>query len=182
MIIVTPSCRPENLHVVRESIPFDTIPDLRWIIVYDAPCEKQFGDDPRIEEHVHVAAGVAGHPQRNYALDLLTEVDDYVYFLDDDNLLHPDFTSVPCRSGERTIYTFDQDLGSRGGVRVGNNVRVDAIDTAMFIVPLELCRDIRWNPHKYNADGYFIKECVDAYPASWKYISRKLCYYNKLRS
>ena len=55
-----------------------------------------------------------------------------------------------------TIYTFNQYNRIKG-----NNINVGYIDTAMVIIPFILCTNIKWKLDIYEADGYYIKECID---------------------
>jgi hypothetical protein len=57
---------------------------------------------------------------------------------------------------ENKIYTFNQESGIKG-----NNIDINRIDTAMFLMDYNLCKDVTWNVDMYNADGYYIKECYE---------------------
>ena len=43
----------------------------------------------------------------------------------------------------------------------GNNISVRYIDTAMVIIPFNLCKNMKRRLDVYEADGYYIKECID---------------------
>ena len=189
LTIITPSIRPENLLKIKESINFDYINE--WIIVYDGKKitenPKLFTDNNKIKEYIYTFNGtgeVCGHAQRNFALDNIIIEDTYIYYLDDDNILHPDLYSLLDNIENNKIYTFDQkrpkDVFPYKEYLQGNNVELFAIDTAMFLVDFKLCKNIRWNPYKYYADGIYIMECYSLNINNWCYINKLMAYYNYL--
>jgi hypothetical protein len=88
--IITPSCRPENIKKVRESIPIDWIN--QWFIVYDATRVSEnplffVEDSPKIKECLYEGDGNTGNPQRNFALSKIkSDSSTYLYFLDRNDL------------------------------------------------------------------------------------------------
>jgi len=54
------------------------------------------------------------------------------------------------------------------------------IDTAMIIIPYSLCKDIRWIPFLYEADGFYIVECYNNNKNKHIFVDNDLCYYNNL--
>jgi hypothetical protein len=183
--IITPSMRPHNLWRVKESIRFEYVNE--WIIVYDGKhihenphLFKNVAESYKIKEYVHIGEGCSGNTQRNYALDIISNQDKegqdtFIYFLDDDNIIHPDLYSLIHSIEPGYIYTFNQVDRIKG-----NNINLFCIDTAMFLVDFRLCGDIRWLPYRYNADGYYIIKCYLKNQGKWKYIDRDLSYYNKI--
>ena len=61
-----------------------------------------------------------------------------------------------------------------------NNIELYNIDTAMFLIDYNLCKNIKWKKDKYNADGYYIIECFQNNKEHWIYIDELLSYYNYL--
>ena len=152
-----------------------------WIIVYDG---SKIIDNPylfgnqennKIKEYVYKCenGGRSGNPQRNYALSKITNPDALIYYLDDDNIIHPDLYRLLNIINNNKIYTFNQY-----NIINGDNIKVGYIDTAMFIIPYNLCKKIRWILDKYEADGYYIKECYDEDKNKHIYVDNHLCYYN----
>ena len=43
----------------------------------------------------------------------------------------------------------------------GDNINVGYIDTAMVIVPFNICKNIKWKLDIYEADGYYSRWCID---------------------
>lgn len=101
-----------------------------------------------------------------------------VYFLDDDNIVHPDFWSLEFYSS--FFYTFDQlrDRKNPKNILWGNKVEIGKIDTAMFIVPKSMCID--WDKTAYDADGKFIVNIKKENPENHIYIPKIAAYYNYL--
>ena len=64
----------------------------------------------------------------------------------------------------------------------GNNISVNNIDTAMVIIPYKLCKNIKWIPDKYAADGYYITDCYNNNKNAHVFVDNDLCYYNKMNT
>ena len=186
--IITPSIRPENLLKIKESIRFEYVNE--WIIVYDGkkilenPHQFDTGADcEKITEHVYLGEGTSGNPQRNYALDHVKNPDTYLYFLDDDTIIHSDLYELLDVVKDGKMYTFDQkrpaDVFPFKEVLKGDNVKVFNIDTGMMLIDFNLCKDIRWTIDKYNSDGIYITECFSRNIMKWEYVNKVMSYYNR---
>ena len=177
--IITPCSRQSNLPRLFQTIDFARID--KWIIVYDTSNDRQYEklytSHCQISE-VECAGGISGNPQRNHALDMVD--DTWVYFLDDDNVIHPNFWSVIDRLDIHKFYTFDQQRNTHGKVLRGNNIAVRHIDTAMFIVHTSHIRDTRWICDKYDADGHFICDINRNNEGAQCYLDIVASYYNYL--
>jgi glycosyltransferase involved in cell wall biosynthesis len=187
--IITPSIRVENILKIKESIKFEYIDE--WIIVYDSnKIEKNpelFINDEnkdKISEYLYKGEGISGNPQRNFALENIKNKNTYLYYLDDDNIIHPNLYNLLDNIEPYKMYTFDQSrpptVFPYTGVLNGDNIKINNIDTAMILIDYNLCKDIKWIPDKYNADGYYITECFNNNNEKWKYINEILSYYNYL--
>jgi hypothetical protein len=119
--------------------------------------------------------GISGNPQRNYALTKVTNQDTLLYYLDDDNIIHPNIYRLMNIIDNNKLYTFNQHNRIKG-----NNICVGGIDTAMVIIPYKLCRNEKWITDKYEADGYYIEECYNKNKDIHIYVDNNLCYYNKI--
>jgi predicted O-methyltransferase YrrM len=176
--IITPSMRPLNLPKLRDSIDFSYVDE--WIIVYDSSKisenPKQFANsgNPKIKEYLHSSEGISGNPQRNFALDHVQNEDTFLYFLDDDNLMHKDFYRLLNMIDDGKIYTFDMD-------RIpGHRIGLSQIDTAMFLADFKICQSARWLINLYGADFYYIEECYAKNRDKWIYVNNILCTNNIL--
>jgi predicted O-methyltransferase YrrM len=177
--IITPSYRVDNLLQVKNSINFDYVNE--WIIVYDGskitdnPNLFQNQENNKIKEYVHKSNGISGNPQRNYALSKISNPDTLLYYLDDDNIVHPNLYKLLNIINDNNIYTFNQCNRIKG-----NNVKVGCIDTAMVIIPYKLCKNVKWILDKRQADGHYILECYQNNKNKHIFVDNDLCYYNKI--
>ena len=179
LTIITPSYRIDNLLEIKKSINFDYVDE--WIIVYDGskifdnPKLFENQENHKIKEYVYNGEGISGNPQRNYALTKITNPDTLLYYLDDDNIIHPNLYKLLNIIDNNKIYTFNQFNRIKG-----NNIHVGCIDTAMVIMPYNLCKNAKWILDKYDADGYYIQECYKNNKSVHTFIDNDLCYYNKI--
>ena len=182
LTIITPCCRQANIPKLYDSIMFDKIH--QWIIVYDTTkdrtYEKIYADEPKIMEVECADPGCSGNSQRNYGLKLAT--DGFIYFLDDDNIIHPEFWNLVDSFNPAYFYTFSQIRKHNGQILHGNNIARCKIDTAMFVVHKHHIGDIQWRINEYTADGYFICD-ITAAPANagrHRFLNVVASYYNFL--
>ncbi len=178
MTIITPSIRPFNLTKLKASIDFNYVDE--WIIVYDGskisknPHIFAQAGNPKIKEYLYRGEGRSGNPQRNYALDHIENEDTYLYFLDDDNLIHKDLYRLLNIIDDGRIYSFDQK-----DRMFGTNI-TGSMDSAIFLVDFKLCKDIRWDLYTYGADLIYIRDCYLNNKSQWVYVHNVLSTYNVL--
>jgi hypothetical protein len=189
--IITPLTRPQNLAVMGRSIQL-AIPhvNFRWIVVMDGDY-SMFRDYltpywDNIEYHTFPSdgKGIAGNTQRNFGLDLVSE--GHVYFLNDDNIMHPKFNNAIIIAEQFDDYSivFHQQLKT-GTTRLfahPKNMKETFVEASQWIVPREMVGDLRWEPFNYCADGVFVETLYNFYPERFLFIGEGLSYYNYLRS
>ena len=173
--------RFNNLVTIKNHLNFDYIDE--WIIVYDGKrvSHPHLFNDPKISEYIISGDGIEGNPQRNYGIQNVKNQDTYIYFLDDDNIIHPDFYTFLDNIEPNKLYTFDQ-TNSIHGTLYGNNIYVGGIDTAMFTCQYSLVKDIYWGNHTAWADGVYIVECYNKNKDKHIYVNKILSYWNYLTS
>ena len=181
--IITPCSRIHNLPALYESIEFDKIN--KWIIVYDTTvnnyCPSFIQDEQIIEAYCKSSLnGLAGNTQRNYGLSFV-EDDNYIYFLDDDNIIHPNFWKIAEELETDTIHTFNQYRDKHGHVLLGNRIEINYIDTAMYIIHKNMIGEIKWQEDLYSADGKFITDIYKTGKYKHIYFNTHYCYYNYLK-
>lgn len=185
--IITPCCRPENLETMLPSIDFDKVD--KWIIVYDTSKERTYEhmktDNEKIVQVDCSDEGSTGNCQRNFAIDMVE--DGFIYFLDDDNIMHPDFFKeiYPELSDEHNVYTFNcnRDWWSDPEcIASGNFPNPDHIDTSQFVVHKKIVKDTRWVVHAYNADGIFINHVITNNNKKYHFIDKVCSYWNKIKN
>lgn len=155
--IITPCSRPENLHKISQSI---NIPkqNYRWIVVFDF---DELPDKNLIPNNCETylfkdVESIAGHGQRNFAIDLVKE--GYIYSNDDDTTLHPDLWEN-IKDLNNDFISFKQ-TDKLGNLRLeGDKIMLNHIDSHNFIFSKNICEEIRFNKGSYAADGYFAEEC-----------------------
>jgi len=186
LTIITPCSRPENLYAMRNSIKMDMID--RWIIVHDTTktrgiCSTVF-DHPQIIEMGHVSppGSCSGNSQRNRALKLVHG--GLIYFLDDDNIIHPNFWNLLPKMKLGHFYTFDQQRWDEfvplpGMTFKGETPRLQKIDTAQYVVDANMVR--LWKEDDYKADGLFIEDIYNRFHDDHEYFPEVAAYYNFLR-
>lgn len=176
--IITPCSRPENLHIISKSI---NIPkeNYRWIVVFDSltlPDENLIPNNCEYYLHKDINS-ISGNGQRNFALDLVEM--GYIYFNDDDTLIHPELWDNVKDCNEDFI-SFNQSLFN-GQIRLtGNIIRVQRTDSHNFMVSSNLVGNSRWRLDIYEADGFFAVECYSK-ATTKKYINKTLSIYNQLK-
>jgi len=146
-----------------------------------SPCSEAyvytyFKENEKIKEYIYKCSGISGNGQRNYALTKITNENTLLYYLDDDNIIHPDLYNLLNYIDNNTIYSFNQYNRIKG-----NNINFGYIDTAMVLIPFNLCKNIKWLLDVFEADGYYIKDCIDSNRDKHVYIDQDLCYYNFLK-
>jgi hypothetical protein len=184
LTIITPSYRLNNLLEIKKSLIFEYIEE--WITVYDGNRIETnpyiFEENGNVKEYIYIykCSGISGNGQRNYALTKITNENTLLYYLDDDNIIHPDLYNlldfINSTGNNDKIYTFNQYNRIKG-----NNINVGYIDTPMVIIPYNLCKNITWKLYIYETDGYYIKECYDDNKDKHVYIDADLYYYRFLQ-
>jgi hypothetical protein len=175
--IVTPCSRPQNLHLISNSIniPRDCY---RWIVVFDGnepPTKNLIPDNCEIYCFQDKDSAY-GHYQRNYALELIK--DGYVYFNDDDTILHRNLWDN-IRMLENDFITFNQ-LHQNGMPRLTSPIiEVGQVDSHTFIFKRELSGDLKFL-NAYVADGIFATE-LSKRAKNPIHLVKFLSVYNSLR-
>lgn len=192
LTLITPCSRPKNLKSVAESIDFSKIK--QWIISYDTSKvtnqEKQFLDNPKVLELFedpaeHNLKSVMGNFQRFFALSKVDK--GYVYLLDDDSCLLPDF--LPTIESYITTpdkwYTFDVQYGS-GRVLKGDFSTQQDTGSICFDVSVTKKYGIYWGGinHQHMTekgnDGNFIGQFHRKAITHHEYIPKILFSHNEL--
>ena len=178
LIIITPCSRPHNLNKLYNSIQFDKI--ALWCIIYDTrqiPFIKYFNDNPKIIEFECKDEGTFGHQIRNMALNIITE--GFIYFLDDDNIMHPFFWNLFDNFKYGNLYTFNL-LYQTGQILYGNDPIPKKIDTSQYVFDRKLVDNIRFDINAYCADGIFINTIYENNKSNSFHFNYIAAYYNWL--
>lgn len=197
--IVTPCTRYENLDLIQKSIEAAVLKNknpisLEWIVAFDTnsllsiPTEiinKLQSRDWIRPIFVNDPLNVVGKAQINYVIDR-SEHTDWIYALDDDNILHEDFllefSSAALGSGKDVI-VFNQFVGGKDFTRLQireakpENVKLQGIDQAQFVHTVKVLDGERYKMD-YAGDGILIESVFKKNPESFFFIDKILCYYN----
>jgi hypothetical protein len=201
IVIITPCSRPQNLVLVARSMFWPHV--LVWIIAHmpgtdislSAKTLARHGYGSKI---LHLgpqnassankfSPGRYGNGLRNLALQHLPEPRNYfVYFLDDDNLMHPHLWRIlPALDvAKPRVYTVDSRY-TRDVVKIlkGSRCKVGFIDTAQLLIAARLLTDVKvatWKAERYDADGVFAMGLCRKYGTT--YIPLTLAHYNALKN
>lgn len=184
--IITPCTRIFNLDRMKQSIPAECT----WVVSYDASVwKKEDGTTLNVPDAgaINIQCPLTGHygnPARNFALDKIApelKDDDWIYILDDDNIIHPDwYYSVKDHLADNKMIHWGQCYPD-GTIRENAPERpiLGTVDTAQYMVRWDVAKDIRFK-EVYEADNFYADECLKAAGTSLK-IDKPLGYYNYLR-
>ncbi len=176
LYIVTPCSRPQYLEQISK-----TIPDFaKWIVLHEDHVKI-----PTISNMISVKCpktGFVGADGRNYFIDhFVLNDEDWIYSLDDDNIIHPDFHLI------KDLLVNDVSMIHWGQLNKDNTVRLeplntiilDTIDAACFISKWKYNKLVRYNTTAYNYDGLYAIDCANNGPRIK--LNNYLSYYNYLR-
>lgn len=151
----------------------------QWIIVYDTSkgvkYEKKYLEHPKIYEIECNTPNVSGGSPRQEALNMIK--DGFVYFLDDDNIIHPNFWNIFTKATLDKFYTFNCMVLVNGKSLYGDKCKVGTIDTSQFLVPRKIIGNTIWQ-NVYTADGLFIEEIYKNHSDKHCYVNEIAAYYN----
>jgi glycosyltransferase involved in cell wall biosynthesis len=182
VFIVTPSRRPFNLEFILDTIP----QECEWVVVFD----ESVKNDHTVENATVLKSnetGFWGNPNRNIGLEYIKSNlnpsdNDWIYILDDDNIIHPDWWSNIQHqlNSNDAIITWGQTW-STGEPRTEptDTPRIATIDTSQYMVRWSVAKNLRFE-HIYEADGIYAEEA--AKQGSVKKLDEYLSYYNFLRA
>jgi len=179
--IITPCSRPENLTRIKLSINIP-LENFRWIIVFDAEEVPELSipktDFNNTEFFAHKNPdSCCGNAQRNFALDLVE--DGYVYFQDDDTLMHPEFWES-VKDLNYDFISFNQSF-TNGILRLKSEIiEIGNIDSHNFLLKKSIIGETRWENENYCADGLFANTCAKKTNNIF-FLDKVLSVYNALR-
>lgn len=135
--IVTPSYRPENIELMIDSIKTITNMDVLWHICFDSNKIEDVGNidiNHKLYYTKSEKRELSGNKQRNLILDNIEE--GFIFFLDDDNIIHPNFNEILLNVKYGENYIFKQ-IRKNGDLRFKPHnkcIYPGRIDTAQILV------------------------------------------------
>ncbi len=188
LTVVTACFRPENLCRVGASVRYElgrARINYQWWVVPEPKAAVQAtvcGPDRVLKP----CSGDWGHPHKNAAIDVLQREDpegeSFVYFLDDDNLIHPGFVDAfrigaQVSSGVGCVFS-QAWWGGELRLQADEAYGVNTIDTAMMCLSLNAIGKDRFC-HQYDADGHFFESVIKRVTIAR--VPGVGCYYNAIR-
>jgi len=198
--IITRSTRLQNLKIVKDSI-FKNVPkglDIDWHVMFDVTSLKDIdaellGDlkDKNTNYYFEKGDEVGMlYPQSSVLISTIKT--GWIYFLDDDNIMHPNMYSKVMENIKnnptKKVHTFSQVVngkdfsGLQFRIADQSTVKKHKIDLAQYIVDCSV-----YNKHGYKfeadycADGILIENVHNDHPEWFTYDIDELCYYNHLQ-
>ena len=192
--IVTPCSRPSNLPLLAKSIARAraSLPiSIDWYVCFDEYRVKRcaFGV-PKASPHINIyysyiadPKSKSGNSQRNYALQFVTE--GFIYFLDDDNLMHYNLLHTLSKLYSQHGYTktlicnqLDERWQPRKlGLRY---CKPGGIDAAQYIIPKDHLQTRRWATSVYAADGLLIEDIARQWGKDFIFTDEIISFYNAI--
>lgn len=185
--LITPISRPHNLPRIYDSIRRGLTRSLyAWWCIFDpraplVPLPRDWrgivywGPGPN-------RPGSAGYPQRNWALEHICT--GWVYFLDDDNLIHPALEKTFQQALDqhpRADWFLFRQIRPDGTLYLAPHCppRVGLVDIGQGIIRREAIAAARFEEDRYDADGRLFESLA---PSITVYcIDQVATYYNALR-
>lgn len=171
LTIITPVHRIEYLETISKTIPDKA----QWICVYDNIIPS-FLNEKALCLYTKPVKSSWGVAKVNYALDYVK--DGYIYILDDDTIIHPNF-KVLLHMGSVFDFIHFNQVWKTGFKRTGGKVEPYKIDIGNFIVSRKLVGTTILKDGK-TPDGVWAKQLYDK-AKNPLYINRTLSFYNYLR-
>lgn len=194
--IITRCTRPHNLNEIKESVYSSTLFQVTWWVIFDTRVVKDVDADflADLTSHQGVPLFLKGE-DGDYGHSLLSTVldkidDGFVYFLDDDNVIHKDFYEklykVIQENPDKKGFVFSQQVDGKDftGLQVREakpeNTKLQHIDMAQFVLRRDLIGKYRLRYKEYKADRYFIEDIFNKNKSDFFFMPDVLCYYNYL--
>jgi glycosyltransferase involved in cell wall biosynthesis len=191
--IITRCTRLSNLCKIKESIYNTEAFIIKWYVCFDTSIIKSIDSDILsmlyesgcIIKYFNGIKGDFGHQIINRCIDEINS--GFIYILDDDNLIHENFyerIDYFISSENKLAFVFNQKIGCVDftGLDVREarpeNMKVQKIDMAQFILHRDLIGDTKMASMDYKADGIFIENLYNEKPNDFFFIDEILCYYN----
>jgi hypothetical protein len=171
--IIVPASRPHLLPHILRSIRFNLVHEVIVVHAYISPARKpQLGHlrNPKIVELFNTKTpGKFGNPERNMGLASLPRSRvGWVYFLDDDNMMHQNMWMVMQTQAVRNVVLLGgEECPNYKGDRFRpppSSCLVKAVDSSYTLFSAQLVRSRKWLVDR-NFDAPFVAEACKVDPA-----------------
>lgn len=188
--VITACSRPNNLDALFFSIEQELGSERNWHIVLDGLALTEEECTRVIEHYAEIPwifitvftdttlSRAGGQSLKNLALQGKEFApDDWIYFLDDDTIVHPHLWTQLVQAERFDILLGQQDLGTH--VRTDIIPRMTFMDQGQYVIRQRV-RDQDTIPEHYCGDGEFIEHLCKK-TLMIKRVKTPISYYNKLR-
>jgi len=201
--IVTRCTRPENLPLLKNSIFRSKNIINKWHIAFDTNAIKLISTDElnKLSENnaniiFHFLKGNPGETMFPEISKLASKIKHkWLYFLDDDNLLHPEFNdkieniikSTLKDNENLQILCFSQYVGGKdfSGLYIREakpeNTSISKIDVAQMLIKSDVFHKYKFGAD-YTGEGMFVDEVYAAHPEWFGWNKTVLSLYNAIES
>lgn len=189
MSVITAVSRPDNLEIIlRNLVTLNPYFEWQWVCAVDTTAIQV--NDILVRPHYVLAVPESslGAPQKNKAIEVVPD-DHWVFYLDDDNLLHPDFPQVMRhyidQYPEKKGFIYNQVWADgRPRINPGQTKTVEYrwIDTASFVIKRSIIGDAKWVQYENERcnDWPFIRDVYENNKEHFHFINRALSVWNGL--
>ena len=190
--IITRCSRVHYLPQVKKSIDFLHPVEVEWHIIFDTSVLKDISlsliqELKNKQTKFYFLEGKPGDLLYPQSMEVINTIyNGFIYYLDDDNILHPDFlNTLSTFTDINKIYVIDQFVdykdftGVEYRIAEPENMRVQGVDIAQIIFPRHVFDSYEFKGD-YCADGILIEQLHTEHPEYFEYISETLSYYNSL--
>lgn len=190
VLILTRCTRQDNLQLIHQSIK-KTFKDkslYTWIVLFDLyKIEHIKSNVLRFLSSINTKY-IIGESEDDHYTDLLNQAivscqSDYVYLLDDDNIIHPDFAQ--CLKFTDDLVVFGQHRWDWIKYITPEQLNtcnvVGHLDAAQYIISLKKLKSVGGYSGEYTSDGQTVNKILQK-GITWRILPETLAYYNHITS
>jgi glycosyltransferase involved in cell wall biosynthesis len=201
--VITRCSRLGNLHKIENSV-FNTSDDLpltfnvKWHFIFDTDTLKEIPieiykryKESEVEYH-YESIGNRSLSAVNPILKKINDKNSWIYFLDDDNIIHKNFYKTVANAmidnPDKLGFIFSQDVdkkdftGLKYRIASKDKITLGNIDLAQYILHCSMFSSKhKFKPRSWGSDGIFIENLYKDRKSDIHIISDVACHYNYLK-
>lgn len=185
LTVVTAGSRPINTLAIQESLKsLREHFDVDWVYSMDESYVSP--TDLLVKPDIIIGSPTDHFGIRQKNLGMYIAQNSWVYFLDDDNIIHPLFAAtlkgLISSFPDKKAFLFNQQ-NKDGSIRViSDKIEFGHVDTASFVVHKSIIGDATWFRDQYIEDFNFINQVYQKHPDAFYFSNLPCVYFNYLRS
>lgn len=190
--VITRCTRLQHLTTIKQSVFANDSLEVDWHILFDTSVLKDIDfslmqDLKNSNTFFHILEGRPGDLLYPQSMELVKKINEgYIYYLDDDNILHPKFLKrIAQETCGKEIYVLDQFVDQKDFTgleyRIGSpeNTCYQGIDLAQMVFHNSVFQKYEFIGD-YAADSKLAEKIYNENPEWFKYLNETLSYYNYL--